>query len=132
LYRGELLPGYYEDWLVPERERLAEAYLDGLCRLAAALAAAGDLPEATERARRAVAADPLREESHCALMRVYAAAGRFTDVLRQYRELESALRQQLDAEPGAAAQAIVRGIQSGGVEEWRSGRAEGTRPEAAA
>src|SRR5439155_7828311 len=32
LYRGELLPGYYEDWIGPERERLAQAHVDALCR----------------------------------------------------------------------------------------------------
>src|SRR5262249_26961590 len=26
LYRGELLPGYFEDWILPERQRLAELF----------------------------------------------------------------------------------------------------------
>jgi hypothetical protein len=35
LYRGELLPGYFEDWIVPERQRLAELHLQALGRLLA-------------------------------------------------------------------------------------------------
>src|SRR5581483_7485605 len=34
LYGGALLPGYYEEWIVPERERLADAYMGALAELA--------------------------------------------------------------------------------------------------
>ena len=37
-YGGELLPGYYEPWVLTERERLAEAYVTALRQLAAARA----------------------------------------------------------------------------------------------
>src|SRR5437879_1616243 len=30
LYQGELLPGFFDDWILPERRRLAEAYLSAL------------------------------------------------------------------------------------------------------
>ena len=33
LYTGELLPECYDDWIAPERERLAEAYRNALQRL---------------------------------------------------------------------------------------------------
>src|SRR5437867_1802770 len=84
----QLLPGFYEEWIVAERERLAEAQWNALCQLAAASAEVGDLPGAIATARRAVTLDPLREEAHCTLMRLYAASGRPVDALRQYRELE--------------------------------------------
>src|SRR5262249_55519785 len=48
LYRGELLPGGYEEWILPERERLAEAYRNALGHLAAARAELGDLPGAID------------------------------------------------------------------------------------
>ena len=91
LYRGELLPGYYDDWIPAERARLAETYVEVLCRLATTRAELGDTDGAPTHARRAVASDPLREESHCDLMRVYALAGRPSEATRQYRELERVL-----------------------------------------
>jgi DNA-binding SARP family transcriptional activator len=45
-YGGELLPGYYEPWVLAERERLAAAYAGALRQLAAARAQEGDLPGA--------------------------------------------------------------------------------------
>jgi DNA-binding SARP family transcriptional activator len=74
-YRGELLPGLFEPWVLTERQQLAERYLEALHQLVAALEQAGDLSGALEAARRAVAFDPLREEAHYDLMRLYAAAG---------------------------------------------------------
>src|SRR5207247_2345871 len=55
LYRGELLPGCFEDWVLAERQRLAEAFLQGLHELVGLLEAQGDLPAAVQWARRAVA-----------------------------------------------------------------------------
>ena len=34
LYRGELLPGFYEDWILVRREELHQAYLNALTQLA--------------------------------------------------------------------------------------------------
>jgi DNA-binding SARP family transcriptional activator len=86
LYRGELLPGYYEEWIAPERERFLDQYVGALRRLADALAETADLEGAIACARRAVTADTLREESHRYLMRLYARADRRPELLRQYRE----------------------------------------------
>src|SRR5262249_46330754 len=33
VYRGELLPGFYEPWVLPEREHLAATYLEALQQL---------------------------------------------------------------------------------------------------
>ncbi len=122
LYQGELLPGYYEEWVLAERERLAEVYRDALARLAAALAEAGDLPGAIETGRRLVAADPLREDAHASLMRFYAAAGRPAEALRQYRDLERVLREELGSGPSPPTRAFL--------EELRSSTATTVRPAA--
>jgi DNA-binding SARP family transcriptional activator len=121
LYRGELLPGCYEESLVAERERLSAAYRDILGRLAAALGEAGDLPGALEVARKAVAEDHLREDAHCELMRLYVAAGRTSEALRQYRELERILREELGAVPSAATQALLQEVRASGTPAALSG-----------
>src|SRR5262249_20940960 len=62
-------------------------------------------------ARRAVSADPLREEGRQDLMRLLAAAGQPTAALRQYRELEQLLDEQLGTEPSAATSQLARDIE---------------------
>jgi predicted ATPase/DNA-binding SARP family transcriptional activator len=130
LYRGELLAGYYDDWVLRERERLSELYFQALHQLIALLeapgtgpgpqrgpptheAVRGDLHRALEYARRGVSADPLREEAHRDLMRLLAAAGQPAVALRQYRELERLLQRELGARPDADTRALARRIDEG-------------------
>ncbi len=102
LYQGELLPGYYEEWVVAERQRLEEAFGDALIRYSGVLAETGDFAGAIEAARRALARDPLREDVHCDLMALFAGTGRTSDAVRQYRELERLLREEMGASPSAS------------------------------
>jgi predicted ATPase/DNA-binding SARP family transcriptional activator len=106
-YRGELLPGCFEEWALLERERLAEAHLHALGRIIHLLEGEGDYPRALDYARRAVAADPFREEGHQELMRLLGAAGQPEAALRHFGELERLLRQELDETPTAATLALV-------------------------
>src|SRR5439155_11616636 len=69
-YGGELLPGYFESWIIPERQRLADAYLQLLEELVTHHEQAGDLHGALQFAWKAVAADALREESQYHLIRL--------------------------------------------------------------
>jgi predicted ATPase/DNA-binding SARP family transcriptional activator len=111
-YRGELLPGHFDDWILPERERLLEAYVMALGELAAVCEKAGDLPGAIQWARRAVGADPLREEVHRGLICLLTAAGQPEAALRQYRDLERLLRHELRAAPEAALRALARELEA--------------------
>jgi two-component SAPR family response regulator len=58
-YRGELLPGVFEAWVVPERLRLLDAYLDAVDELVREREAAGDRAGALRWARRAAGIDLL-------------------------------------------------------------------------
>jgi predicted ATPase/DNA-binding SARP family transcriptional activator len=111
LYRGELLPGAFEPWVLGERQHLAERYLEALHQRVEALEQTGDLEQALQVARRAVAADPLREEAHYDLMRLYAAAGQPSATVRQYQELERLLREELGETPSAATRALAEELQ---------------------
>ena len=42
VYKGDLLPGFYEDWIVHERIRLSDEFITSLCQAALLLAQAGD------------------------------------------------------------------------------------------
>ena len=110
-YAGPLLPGFYETWALTERDRLAEAYLRALRQLSACFEQAGDLDQALDHARRAVSADPLREESHADVMRLLAAAGQPQAALRQYRELSRLLDEELADEPSAEVRKLAAQIE---------------------
>lgn len=110
LYCGELLPGYYEDWVGAERGRLTDAYLNTLYALIQRLADNHAYDEALEYTHRAIQADPLREASHRTLMRLYAAAGRPATALEHFRGLERLLKQSLDVAPAKATHALVTEI----------------------
>jgi predicted ATPase/DNA-binding SARP family transcriptional activator len=112
LYRGELLPGCYEGWVLGQREWLAETYFQAVGRLVSLLEDLGDLPRALEYAQQGVLADPLREEGRRDLMRLLAAAGQPEAALRQYRELERLLKEELDAQPSGRTRALARQIEA--------------------
>jgi DNA-binding SARP family transcriptional activator len=106
-YAGDLLPGYYEEWRLAERERLASAYLRALGELMQACRQAGDLDGALHHAWRAVAADPLQESLHQELLELLLAAGQPATALRQYRELERLLQQELKRSPSPATARLL-------------------------
>jgi len=112
LYRGPLLPGYYQDWVLPEQDRTAELYLQAVLRLTKALEKAGELEQASDWARRAIAADPLREEAHKELMRLLIVARQPEAALKQYHELARLLRDELDAEPSEDIQRLAERLEA--------------------
>ncbi len=71
----ELLPGWYEDWVLLERERLGEVQIHVLDLVVAALIVDHQLARAIDLALRLVALDPYREPSQVALIRAYVAEG---------------------------------------------------------
>jgi predicted ATPase/DNA-binding SARP family transcriptional activator len=121
LYRGALLPDLFDSWVLQERQRLAEAFVQTHSRLSALLVQMGDLPRAIDWARRAVRADPLREESHRDLMRLLAAAGQPEAALGQFRELEGLLAAELGTTPEAESRDLARRIAES-LDEPRGGR----------
>jgi predicted ATPase/DNA-binding SARP family transcriptional activator len=106
-YGGELLPGYYEPWVLTERERLAAAYVAALRQLAAARVQQGDFEGAIDAVRRAVHADPLEEAAHFDLIQYYAAAGQMAAARRHYRELERLLKAEMEITPSRSLQELL-------------------------
>jgi predicted ATPase/DNA-binding SARP family transcriptional activator len=99
LYQGDLLPGSFEEWVLMERERLAEAHLQAVTALSEIREQAGDLPGALRWARGAAAADPLNEEVCQRLIRLFAASGRHDAARREFDALERRMARDLAAEP---------------------------------
>lgn len=111
LYQGALLPGFYEEWLAPEQERLATLFFEAVDQLTAHLEQTGDLDQAIAYARRAVREDPEREEAHRTLMQLLAASKEHEAALRQYKELERLLDERLGDTPSAATRQLAQRIE---------------------
>ncbi len=112
LYRGPLMHGYYEDWVLAERRRLADLYFHEVRRLAGMAEQSGDITKALELARLAVMADSLHEEAQQQLIRLYAAAGQQAAALEQYREMERLLRAELGRGPSSASRSLAKTIEA--------------------
>jgi len=100
LYRGDLLPSCYDDWITPERERLRQAFVEALERLARALEDEGDSQTAIGCAQRLLQYDPLREATYRRLMRLHALSGDRAGILRVYETCAAVLQRELGIEPG--------------------------------
>jgi len=102
LYGGDLLPGCYDDWVAPERERLHEIFLAAAERLAELLELEGDYRSAITWARRLRGHDPLNEGFCRRLMRLYSLIGDRAGALRVYHGCATALAREIGVEPSAA------------------------------
>ncbi len=107
LYQGDLLMGFYDDWILAERRRLADLRYQTLRDLANRLASADRPERAVEYACQAVAIEPLDEEAHCDLIRLYGELGQPSAGLRQYEQLKRLLQEELQAAPSDAARRLA-------------------------
>ncbi len=113
LYKGDLLPGFYDDWVVIEQEHLRELYLQALKELVAYHAEHREYSAAILWARRVISVSPLQEEMHRALMQLYALTGDRTAALHQYVECEAVLQKELNAAPLPETQALYKKLLRG-------------------
>ena len=107
---GDLLPDWYDDWLVLERERLRELRVRALERVCERLTVIGSFGQAIEAGLAAVHAEPLRESAHRCLIGVYLAEGNQAEALRAYRVYRDLLRAQLALNPSARMEDLVHAL----------------------
>jgi len=97
--RGELLPGWCEEWVLLERERLRQRRMHALEALAVKLLAAGRLGEAIQAAYAAVHEEPLRESAHRVVVRVHLAEGNVAEARRACQSFREMLADTLGIAP---------------------------------
>jgi predicted ATPase/class 3 adenylate cyclase len=112
LYRGPLLEGCAEEWVLQERAHREQAYLRALERLAASAVERGEHGAAESYLRRAVAVDLSRETAQRGLMQALAASGNYAAATSVYRELRLHLHRELNAEPDAETRALFEQIRA--------------------
>jgi len=119
LYAGDLLDGFalaeepFEDWLAAERTRIREGALGAMRRLLDRHAEAGETEAGLALGERLLALDPAVEAAHRAMMRLHAAAGGRSAVVRQYRRCRAALKRELQVEPEPATEALLKELAGG-------------------
>lgn len=95
----DLLPGWDEDWILMERERLRQLRLHALDALAEALVRQGRPALAMEAAWAGVRAEPLRESAHRAVVAAHLAEGNVSEAVRHYDAFRRLLNEELGVEP---------------------------------
>jgi DNA-binding SARP family transcriptional activator/predicted ATPase len=102
LYRGDLLPGCYDEWIVPERDRLRQRHLQALEQLLHFFEVQGDTVTAIRSAQRLLGFDPLSEDLYRRLMRLFALNNDRASALRVYHTCVTTLQREMGVDPGPA------------------------------
>jgi predicted ATPase len=110
LYEGDFMAGYYDDWVLPEREQLRDKLFVALERLVEGYKGRGNYEGALTHARRLVSEAPWREEAHREVMRLCHLLGRDNEALKQFEICRQTLADELDAEPSPETVALAREI----------------------
>lgn len=99
LLRDDLLPDWYDDWVMTEREGYRQLRLHALESLANRLISTGAYARAIEAALAALACDPLRETPHSLLIRAHLAEGNRSEAVRQFRAYARLMSEELGLPP---------------------------------
>ena len=108
LYSGDFLANQsIEDevldaWCAAERVRLRDRCYETLAKLTSYYTDTVNLDDAIEAGRRLIGLDPLREDGHRIVMRLYSRAGRRAEAIKQYRLCLETLRRELNVQPEEA------------------------------
>jgi len=80
-FQGELLPGWFDEWILSERERHRQLGLHALELLCEQLTVEGRYCQAVQAGLAATNAEPLRESAHRILIAAHLAEGNASDAL---------------------------------------------------
>jgi DNA-binding SARP family transcriptional activator len=103
-YKGDLLPGVYDDWLLDTRSELQRQCADLCDLLSTTRARTGDLTGAVDAARRRIQLQPLEEVGYRTLMLLQADLGDRAGAVSTYHHCASVLERELGVLPDPAIQ----------------------------
>lgn len=103
----ELLCDWYEDWVIVEAEDWRQLRLHALEALAGHLSRNHQFGHATVAALAAIRAEPLRESSHVALIRVHLAEDNRSEAVREFERYRALLLDELGLEPSGRLRELV-------------------------
>ena len=113
VYTDTLLPGFYDDWVLLEQDRLQAIYENRMQLLLERLATEKRWRENREWAEMWIAQGRVPEAAYRALMTALAALGDRAGVSAVYQRCIEALKAEVGVEPSAETQDLYQRISSG-------------------
>jgi DNA-binding SARP family transcriptional activator len=120
-YGGELLPGFYDDWVILERERYRALFEKKLQSLLDRLIEESHWAEVLEWGERWIALGHAPEPAYRALMFAHCGLGDTAGMASTYQRCIKALREELGVEPSGETKAAYEYLANGGspiTSEW--------------
>jgi hypothetical protein len=111
-YRGELLPGFYDEWVVLEREHLNSIFENKMARLMSLLQDENRWLDILDWAERWIKLGQKPEPAYRALMSAHAAKGDMSKVAATYERCVKSLK-ELGIEPSEQTKELYANLKSG-------------------
>ncbi|MDQ1051839.1 BTAD domain-containing putative transcriptional regulator [Streptomyces sp. V4I2] len=108
-FTRELLPGWPDEWLHPDRERWDQIRLYALEGLAQRLLTAQQYLPALQAALAATAIDPIRETAHRTVIEIHLAEGNVASAVRCYQQYRAYLQRELGVSPSTLMTDLLQG-----------------------
>src|ERR671938_1213994 len=112
-YRGDLLRGFYDDWVLRERERLEGVFERKIGRLLECLIAMRRWPEVLEWAERWIAVGDVPEPAYRALMLAHSERGDRARIATVYQRCRELLFEELGAQPSQQTRELFERLSRG-------------------
>lgn len=112
IYRGQFLKEVNMEWAQQRRQQLRDTYAQALISLAQIYREQGKAESALSYFIRATGEKPGREDVHREIMKIYAEHGRLDDVARQYKMLETTLKDKLGINPSQETRELYQKLVS--------------------
>ncbi len=111
LYKADLFPGCYDEWIEGERFRLQQLFSQSLTHLTQVLEKKGMYENALGYAERLLSHDRFNEKNYRQVMKLYALVGDRTGVVCCYNRCVQVLDNELDIEPDTETQEVYNRLQ---------------------
>ncbi|MGO9080772.1 MAG: AfsR/SARP family transcriptional regulator [Streptosporangiaceae bacterium] len=107
LLGDDLLPDWYDDWVLADRERYRQLRLRTLETMCHRLTDLGQYALALEAGLAAVACEPLRESAQREVVRVHLTEGNTVEAVRQYRSYARLLDDEIGVRPSPSMDKLI-------------------------
>lgn len=107
---AELLPGWYEDWVLAEQARLRQDRLHAFQIIARDSLARCDYEAAVEASEAALELEPLYESAVVLLIQAQQQQGNGAAAIRAFESYRARLRDEVDLAPSESIRRLIHGI----------------------